>query len=785
MPLGSDLEFGIVIRADGTAAIRTLERTEDAVGDVGRQTDRASRSTRQYSDATDRAERASRRQVGTLGQLRGALTSVGGAIAALGLTALARDIVRTGVRWEAMRSAMTAATGSAADARRELGFVRTEADRLGLSHFELARSYTRLTAAARGTVLEGQASRDIFTAVAEAARVMGLSAEESGGALTAIEQIISKGTVSAEELRGQLGERLPGAFQLAARAMGVTTSELDEMLRRGEVLAEDLLPKLGAEIRRSVADGLPEAIDSAAAAFERLENAWQDLLRAIAESGVLELLRLATAGLTGAIEFVTPDGRSDIEILRDQAAAAKELIDAYGRLERAATEGLRNVATLDVQRFGADLARLHEELNAVLEAAGRPIRPEIDIPDDLSGAISLYLELRRVLAAARTEAESPLEVSVTYDDTGAAAARRDLDALREALERNRNADRAYLDDLRAEADLIGASTLTREIAIAQRGLSADATAAQREEVRELVIALHLEETRVRAGVDEWGDNATAIEHAAEHRRRARQSSEDLIKSLERELELAGLGGRERFVQGRLDRLPELASDADVARVRELATALYDAREAARAVRDEADPIGDAYRRVAEGIHESVVDAFEAILRDGRVSFDTLGDGILASFRRMLAEMATLAIAQPIIVKEAGCITHRWGRIESAGIGVLLVSKCALQQRNGLFARHGGKVVEKLVEPVPGLEMFHQDTHGHPGSGKHRDAAQNFGVSFNERVGHGALLQRDTLSRSQSGGNGTSRSEFRPRPTKKPAAHLWTAGLLLRGLKLGV
>ena len=41
---------------------------------------------------------------------------------------------------------------------------------------------------------------------------MGLSADQTSGVLLALQQMISKGTVQAEELRGQLGERLPGAL---------------------------------------------------------------------------------------------------------------------------------------------------------------------------------------------------------------------------------------------------------------------------------------------------------------------------------------------------------------------------------------------------------------------------------------------------------------------------------------------------------------------------------------------------------------------------------------------
>jgi len=40
----------------------------------------------------------------------------------------------------------------------------------------------------------------------------------------------SKGVVSMEELRGQLGEALPGALQAAASGMGVTTVDLIKLV---------------------------------------------------------------------------------------------------------------------------------------------------------------------------------------------------------------------------------------------------------------------------------------------------------------------------------------------------------------------------------------------------------------------------------------------------------------------------------------------------------------------------------------------------------------------------
>jgi tape measure domain-containing protein len=53
---------------------------------------------------------------------------------------------------------------------------------------------------------------------------LGLSVDDQRGIFKALEQMLSKGNVQAEELRGQLGERLPGAIYFSAKALGVTGS---------------------------------------------------------------------------------------------------------------------------------------------------------------------------------------------------------------------------------------------------------------------------------------------------------------------------------------------------------------------------------------------------------------------------------------------------------------------------------------------------------------------------------------------------------------------------------
>lgn len=196
-------------------------------------------------------------------------------------------IVQAQIEVDRLRNGLNFAVGREKSAG-ELLFIRQTVQQLGLEFVSTAGQYTKLAAAARGTNLEGKATRDIFTSIAQASTVMGLGVEQTEGALLAVTQMISKGKVQAEELRGQLGERLPGAFQIAARAMGVTTAELDKMLETGQVLAVDFLPKFAQQLSMEVAPEVGAASKSMQASINRLSNAWTNLKQNMAQSGASE-----------------------------------------------------------------------------------------------------------------------------------------------------------------------------------------------------------------------------------------------------------------------------------------------------------------------------------------------------------------------------------------------------------------------------------------------------------------------------------------------------------------
>lgn len=258
----------------------TVEQAQKAAGQVSLGNDLAAQLKESLSGVNGLSNAFS----GLAGVARGAgLAAAGAAIKAVSDSALDGQ-----VQLDKLRNTLTYTSGSADGAGKEMDYVRKVSADLGLELGGTASAYAKLSASAKGTSLEGENVKRIFEAVSKASVVMGLSQEESSGALLAISQMMSKGTVQAEELRGQLGERLPGAFQAAARAMGTTTAGLGKMLEQGQVLSADFLPKFAEELDRSLGQGTEKAAHSAQAAINRMTSAWTEAKMAFAETGAAQ-----------------------------------------------------------------------------------------------------------------------------------------------------------------------------------------------------------------------------------------------------------------------------------------------------------------------------------------------------------------------------------------------------------------------------------------------------------------------------------------------------------------
>lgn len=233
-----------------------------------------------------------------LGGLRDSVFSLQSAMGLLGGAVIAKKIFDVGASTQAIKRGFEAATGSAKQAAKEYEFLAQTADKLGLELASAGKAFVSLVAAVKGTALEGRGAEKVFVAVSSAATALGLSSETAEGALLAIQQMMSKGTVSAEELRGQLGERIPGAFNIFAEAMGVSTRKLGEMLQKGEILADEALPKLADVLTKRFGKAAEEASTGAIAQLNRFHNAVREVFNTLASSGILDAFGKSLRSIT-------------------------------------------------------------------------------------------------------------------------------------------------------------------------------------------------------------------------------------------------------------------------------------------------------------------------------------------------------------------------------------------------------------------------------------------------------------------------------------------------------
>lgn len=412
-----NLDLALRIRAlvQGSDSIDDLrEGMEDLAGEIenaANPTDDFNEGLRENADATREAGAQAKGAAGGFGELKGVLVG----LASIGL---AQQILELNDQMAALRRGFGVITGDAATTDEALRFVREAADKLGVGVNDLAQSYLKLTAAAKGTQLEGAATERIFSGLAGAMSVVGAGTQEVDQAMTAMAQIMSKGVVSAEELRGQLGDVLPGAAQQAAESLLATNAEFNKMLESGEIIASEFLPKFAAQLEKALGAG-EGRVETFGAAWARLVNQLTDVATGPVGagftkfiSGLADTLGIVTRGATFASDAIGAIGRA---IGGLAAGVAAEAFTDLGQSANDAALKLFGVKTATEQaaetqkQMRAELSAIIPEMNRFQDAVDR--RELKDLPEYLQAAVS---ELRKTgdAAAATTQAVETFLASI-------------------------------------------------------------------------------------------------------------------------------------------------------------------------------------------------------------------------------------------------------------------------------------------------------------------------------------------------------------------------------------
>lgn len=294
-----------------------------------------------------------------------ALAATGVVTGMYGITELVKSSYQASMRMDNLNLSFESIYGSSAKAGAQMDFVRKISDELGMSFTDTAEGAKKLFAAARGTEVEKDANQ-IFKAFSTMGAALKLTGDETNSVFLAVSQMISKGKVSAEELRLQLAERMPGAVTLFAKSIGVTTKELDQMLQNGQV-GLDSLRKFALEVQNTYAAGAAGASKGMQAELNRVSNAWFDLKRAFVDSkGSAEALSVVSSALKTITEYAPQIAAVGSALLKFGLAAAgvyaiarslTALSAAFAALQTASGAiALRNSITSLISPLGAATA---------------------------------------------------------------------------------------------------------------------------------------------------------------------------------------------------------------------------------------------------------------------------------------------------------------------------------------------------------------------------------------------------------------------------------------------
>ncbi|QUB43854.1 tape measure protein [Porphyromonas sp. oral taxon 275] len=274
------------------AARAGVERLRHGLGALDSGLRRSSEELRQLRSEAGRSS-------SSLSGLRGVVAQLVGSFG-LGLS-LGSFVSRlASVSREAARARIVLKNVSATttDFAKSLAFVRELSSTYGQDITKVTSAFAKFSGAANASGMSLREQQQIFADVTKAISAFQLSGEEANLTFLAITQMMSKGKVSSEELRRQLGERMPIAMQAMANAAGVSIAELEGKLKRGELRSAQVMSKFASELARLSGD---VSTDNLEASLGRLGNAFTSLGDRLDISG---RFKQVVDSLTGMIEYL-------------------------------------------------------------------------------------------------------------------------------------------------------------------------------------------------------------------------------------------------------------------------------------------------------------------------------------------------------------------------------------------------------------------------------------------------------------------------------------------------
>ena len=482
---------------------------------------------------------------------------------------LGRAFITTMIQGEQLSKAMNVVYGDSKLAASQIEFLRKASIETGISFSEVTTEFVKFSASMKSANIPLEQSNALFRAVTSASSALGLGTEATAGALNALAQMASKGVVSMEELRQQLGDRLPGVMGLTAKAMGITEGELVKLVESGKLATRDFIVPFtkGMESLKGQSDGVMPTLN-------KFKSALATVAQDIGAAGGLQVMKGAVEVLGGALAGVSVilSGFTEVvfgltkafgtnlaalrtwtnpmealkgildessERFSKQQQVMKALSEGYDEAAEAAkAKGAALVATAEETKKAEQIVSNYAQTqnmskvatdlmsDATLTAAGNIVKFTVEAERLLESQEQQTTAANRLVEARKSEGK---ELMILANLSGDSTQIRIAEA--QAIELEANALSALAASQQAEVDLLLVQRKQIEADAAARNLTAEAVKSQIGAIDKKLIPAQAELEETKKATDAANAEVTARKLVAEALRDNSGSLDEYAKSL--------------------------------------------------------------------------------------------------------------------------------------------------------------------------------------------------------------------------------------------------------------
>ena len=212
-----------------------------------------------------------------------------------------------------MELALTAVVSSNLEYSNALKAIDEISSSLLIPQAKVTKAFTRLQAAASASGFEVDEMKKMMKGFSAALVATEGDTQNFNGVMLALSQVLGKGKAAAEEIRGQIGERLSVVIPELAASMKITTKELDKLFDQGKVTVQDIVD-LGEHLEKKYGESAAKIIKSSMNAGERVKFAMSELQLALGP--IFEDMGAGFQNFaTGIIDALTPAIKKIAELM--------------------------------------------------------------------------------------------------------------------------------------------------------------------------------------------------------------------------------------------------------------------------------------------------------------------------------------------------------------------------------------------------------------------------------------------------------------------------------------